>query len=206
MSIDLEPARQAALAELRRQPRAVQWWRPATTVVLVHISVIVLVMLVVASWSSHPRAGEPLWLAGALLLGGVVLGGVVAALRPGGAGTLVGIAGLAALALLAVGASSTARVLPDPLWHDPECALAELGVSMVPMWVMARTLAAFAFVPARALVGGLAAGATGLLVLHFTCPVASFAHWLAFHAAPYCLVAAMTLAWRARLRSRSFAP
>lgn len=205
MSTELEAARRAALVELRRQPRARPWWHGAAVVVLVH-AVVAAVVMTVASWSRHPRAGEPVWWVGAALLAAVVVRGVFTALQPGGRDGRRGFLVLVGLALGAASLATTGWSGPAPLWHDADCALAELGVSLVPALVMTRALSAFSFAPGRAWVGGLAAGATGLLVLHLTCPVGSAAHWLAFHAAPYVAVAWATAGLRARVPSRSAVP
>jgi hypothetical protein len=205
MDRDLDAIRSAALAELRRQPVVPSWRADAVKVVLVNVAVSSSVMAV-ASWSRHPRVGEVVWWVGAAMLAMVALLGAVAALRPGGRRLQHGVLALAASTIPVLVTAVPLTVVGASLFHDPECALVEVGVSLVPGCATAWALTRFAYQPLRALIGGLSAGASGLLVLHLACPVATAPHLLAFHVGPYVLMVVLLIVARARLTTRSHAP
>jgi len=89
-------------------------------------------------------------------------------------------------------------VLPGRRWLQ----LVVLGLSVASVLVLRR----FAYQPVRALVGGLGAAATGVLVLHFTCVVGALSHVLVFHVTPAVLVACALVAVRSKVASQAFTP
>lgn len=56
------------------------------------------------------------------------------------------------------------------------------------------------------MLGGLAAGAGGVFVLHLHCPSGALGHLIGFHLGPWLLVATLALGLRRLVRSSTFAP
>jgi hypothetical protein len=202
MHDDLHAVREAVFASLKKPPLARPWSVDAACVLLLNLGVSALV---VAGWArSQPAGLAPRWASAGLLLA-LVVGGSVVAVRPGGRRAQLGVLALAAAA---AGLLLTApgRGADRPWLADADCALAEIGVSLVPALATALALRRFSYRPLRALIGGLAAGATGVLVLDLTCAVGAASHVLAFHLAPCAGVALALVAVRSKLRSQTFAP
>lgn len=205
----LAAARAAALAELRRRPRARPWWWDAAAVAGLNVAC-AAVLLIAHGWSdaatrsahAHPAVT---WL-GVGLLAVISVAGSVVALRPGG--RLVQLSALALVVAtscaVALGASGiSAGTSP---WGSPTCAAFELASSLIPAAAALTALRLFDFQPLRAVLAGLAAGAGGMLALHVSCPDGGLAHLLAYHLAPWSLVALGLVLVRRRLSSASFVP
>src|SRR2546423_681929 len=83
------------------------------------------------------------------------------------------------------------------------CVSTEIALSAVPvafaLWLLARSTA---FSPMRALVVGLAGGATGMVALHIHCPIGTPEHLFVFHVLPWVLIALGAVAVRRRLPTR----
>jgi hypothetical protein len=114
---------------------------------------------------------------------------------------------LGAVTVVTTGLLSTESVPPGMLWATGvTCGMIELMSSVVLAAVVLLALRASAPSPDRALLAGLAAGATGIFFLHFHCTLRASAHLFLFHVAPWAIVA-VGVAWlRQRVRSKSFAP
>jgi hypothetical protein len=204
MRDDLEAARAAALAELRREPVAVAWSTDAARLAAINVGVASVVLAPLACVRALHAGGALWWLAAALLVA-LAVGGGVLAVRPGRRAHQLAVIGVALLlpALLVAAAHPSGL---RPLLADWECGLAEGGVSAVPVIAATLALRRFSFQPLRALVGGIGAGAAGLLVLHLTCLVEGAGHVIAFHLAPFALVVAVLVVVRRRVATRSFVP
>ncbi|MCU0687002.1 MAG: NrsF family protein [Polyangiaceae bacterium] len=203
MRDDLHPVREAVLASLKKAPVVRPWPVDAARVLLLNLGVSAFF---VAGWAlSQPAALAPRWVSAGLLLA-LVACGSVAAVRPGGSRAQLGVLGLAAAAAAGLLLTATGRGADLPWLADADCALAEIGVALVPALATALALRRFSYRPLRALIGGLAAGATGVLVLDLTCEIDAVSHVLAFHLAPCAVVALVFVAVRSKLRSQTFAP
>lgn len=200
---DLPRVRAAALTALRQQGRAPAWSTDAARLVAVHFGV---AATVVVAWTQLARAGLLLHPVRLALLLALITGASVVAVRPGSRRAQRAVIALAATCALALLASAWGRRSDLPFFADAGCALAELAVALGPAAATIASLRRFAYQPRRAWLGGLAAGATGVLVLDLTCVVGSASHVLAFHLAPGALVACALVAARSRLTSRTFAP
>ncbi len=203
MTDDLRHVRVAVLAALKKPPIARPWAADAARVLLLNLGVSALCA---AGWAlSQPAALAPRWASAGLLLA-LVVGGSVAAVRPGGRPAQLGVLALAVVAAAGLLFTATGRGSELPWLADADCALVEVGVSLVPAVATALVLRRFSYQPLRALSGGLAAGATGVLVLDLTCEIGAVSHVLAFHVAPCAGVALAFVAARAKLTSQTFAP
>ncbi len=212
---ELQTVREAVLAEAKR-PSAYRpgffsgpwffngpWFFDVFRLLALH-GMIACVSLVTGSFlfASHVQAR---WQSG-IIIAATIAAGVHVAVSPN---TRVSPYGYLLLCVVAsLGAVFFSHGHEHPTWAlmDAGCAAAELGISVVPIAASLCVLKRFAYHPMRALTGGLAAGATGLLVLNLSCPVDGPAHALAFHIAPWLIVACATVAIRSRLRSTSFVP
>ena len=203
MSDDLRRVRATVFAALKTPPVARPWRTDAARVLLLNLGVSALVL---AGWALVQPAGlAPRWVSAGLLLALVVCGSVTA-VRPGGRLTQLGVLALAAVAGAGLLLTATGRGAELPWLADADCALAEIGVSLVPTVATALVLRRFSYRPLRTFIGGLAAGATGVLVLDLTCEIDAASHVLAFHLAPCAVVALALVAARSKLRSQTFAP
>jgi hypothetical protein len=205
MSDDLVRIRAAALDELRREPVVRSWFADATRLVAVNLSTAFLLLNVI-DWADGVQPRGALREVGALLLLAVMVFGAYFSVLPGGTRLRVGIAAVAVVALLSLAVAASDHPPGRLLFADGACFFAELGVSLVPAAVSLVALRGFSYQPSRALVAGLAAAATGVLVLQLTCDVGTLRHLLAFHFVPAALVTIGTVVIRSRLRSRTFAP
>lgn len=204
MRDDLEDIRAAAIAELRKDETPAGWSLDVWRLVALNLT-LCGVAVVAASSSRHPKLGEPLWALGALVMALTIIAGCVLAIRPSGRAAQAW--ALAFGLAVPIGVVTLASHAPyPPLFADWECALAELGIAVLPGVAMVVALKRFAYQPSRALTGGFAVGATGLLVLHVACAVTDLPHLLAFHITPYLIVAVVLLMARARLPSLTFVP
>ncbi len=204
MSDALEQARQAALAELARTPKARPWWVDALVLAVLDVGVgVALVALLPTHGEQHDGAVLRLvTAAGLLLVAGL---GAVAAVRPGALPSrwvVLGAAGLAALTSL-LGVSGVGGA---GLWGGAACTVFEVASSVVPLAAATWVLSRFAADPLRAAVAGLAASAGGLFALHFTCPIGTVAHVGVFHLVPWLLMGLLSLGIRRTVGSATWAP
>jgi hypothetical protein len=205
MGNDLEQIRAAVVAELRRQPAARSWSADAARLVMVNVGISLLLVAGIALVQEVYSGQLWRWL-GAVLLFTIMVGGGVLAVFPGGQRLQLGMVALTCTAVPVLILGTTNADADASFFANSLCALAEVAVSLVPAVVTTLVLRRFSYQPRRALLGGLSAGATGVLVLHFTCDVDQWQHVLAFHVAP-CVMVAMVLVWvRSRLASQTFAP
>jgi hypothetical protein len=170
----------------------------------VNMGVALALTLAVGFWQNESLTREPLhWLATALLLATTTMGGVLA-IRPGSQKLQLVWVAIALACVPTLAAAASGRF--DTNFSGPDCALAELAISIAPGAVAALLLRKFWFQKLRTWIGGVAAGAAGVLVLHVTCHIESKTHVLLFHVAPCLAVAAVFFVVRARLPSQTYAP
>ena len=86
------------------------------------------------------------------------------------------------------------------------CALNVALISLLPLAATLLLLRQMAFDGRRAAAVALASGATGLFALHWHCMDGAAVHLLAFHALPWLSLAAVAVALRKLLPTRSHVP
>jgi hypothetical protein len=143
----------------------------------------------------------------AVALGACAVGGTLASVAPGYRRLRWGLFALAAVTAVLVGACGSGLPSLRPfLVSGRTCASLELACAALPMgaalWLQHR----FAFDPLRAVLGSVAAAATGVFALHLHCPIGTADHLYAFHVAPWVALSALGLWIRSRIGSRSYAP
>ncbi len=201
---DFETMRAALLAEAARPAAVRSWTGDLAWLQWVHLAVIGAALVFAAVGWGHPPA--PRGVSGWLLLAAIV-SGLVAVVALGRAtrwwAAVSAVTGAVGVALHLAGyeLASTA-----PFWADADCALAELAIAAVPAAVTIATLRRFAFQRNRAILGGVAAAATGLLVLDLTCPADSMAHAFSFHLLPALAVVTIASLVRATMTSHTYTP
>lgn len=196
-------ARAAALAELRRQPRAVPWRREALNALLLVLASTAAVMLV-GSWFSIVEVDRlrsrffPL-----LLLLAVQTLGVFAAIAPGNLMARRGAAVLAALAALAIMAGRGAGEASA----NPEfaCSASHLAVDLIPLGLLLYSLRRFSPTTGRSLLAGVAAAATGAIAGELSCG-RGWSHVLVHHVGSSVAIALACLLLSRLQRPASFAP
>jgi hypothetical protein len=198
---DIERVRANVLAELEQRPGRRSWRTDATGLLALNLGIAATAVIGAVRLVDAPL--EWRWWSVAPLVLTVIVASLFA-LRPGAriAGVVVG--ALAVSASVVLLASAEQRGVGARLLGDPECAAAELGVSLLPAIGMLVALRRFAYQPLRAALGGLGVGATGLLVLDVTCPMAGAGHVLVFHLVPCLFVIVALVVARSRLRSQSY--
>jgi hypothetical protein len=204
MSDALEQARQAALAELARTPKARPWWVDALGLAVVNVGVgLALLALFPSHSEQHASALWRVVTAAALV---TVAGlGAVAAVRPEALSlrwSALVMAGVSAAGTL-VGASGVGA---KGVWGGAACTVFEVLSAVVPLALATWALSRFAADPLRAAVAGLAASAGGLLALHFTCPIGTLQHLGVFHLVPWLFIALVSLGIRRLVGSATWAP
>jgi len=113
--------------------------------------------------------------------------------------------------------ATCASVLSAPLWTAPSvsphaffasasCVAGELAVAIVPAAFALLAVRRFAARAEQAALAGVAAAATGLVVLDATCDLRDLSHVAAFHLAPSALVVLAVALVRACVRSDTFSP
>lgn len=202
MSDRLEAIRAAAHAELARQPRTRSWWVDALQLACVNL-VFGAGAALVLDWNSTQHTSAALRYLSAAALCVVSLLGAVLAVRPRARALRLAVIGLALTSIAAVLAAASGF---DPGMLGAGCGVSEGLLSLVPLVAATVILSRFAFDASRTIVGGLAAGAGGMLALHLHCPIGTLSHLALFHVLPWLAVAGVTLLVRSRLTSRSAAP
>ncbi len=205
MSDELQGMRAQLLSELKRAPPAQRWSMDAARLVAINVGVSAAVMALAAVTRQQHSSDAFRWV-GAVLLFSVVVGGAIIAVLPGRRWLQLVVLGLSVASVPALVLASSGSGAELPFFADADCALAELGVALVPSLATVLVLRRFAYQPVRALVGGLGAAATGVLVLHFTCVVGALSHVLVFHVTPAVLVACALVAVRSKVASQAFTP
>lgn len=198
------PSRAAVLEEAQKPAATRSWIREAAGLFLVH-GVVALASLAIAgvAYGHEPTTFG----ASTLLFIGATGCGVIAALALGRMRQRFA----ASCAVLFVLGAVTHVARHDLAWASPwwayaNCALGELVMAMLPGIATTVVLRRFAFQPDRALLGGVAAAATGLWVLDLTCPADGAFHALAFHLIPALVVVVIALLARRTVSSRSHVP
>jgi Negative regulator of sigma F len=152
-------------------------------------------------------APSAMFVAVAVSVAAVGVLGAMAAVWPGRRAKLMSALVLVAIAAAAVvsggSGAEDARSFPAA---GIFCVRAELVWAATPTIAALAVLSRFAYSTTRTLVGGLAAGATGLLALHLHCRIGTASHLAMFHVLPWVAVAGISVFIRSRIQSRSFAP
>jgi hypothetical protein len=194
-------AHAAALAELRRQPRAVSWRRDALRTLLVVLATTGLVVGAAIGSSIVDFAWSKQRLVSLGLLVSLQALAVVAAIAPGQR-ALRWVA--AVLAALAAGAVVIGRGAGPPGAPAIPCSAVHLAIDLIPLGVVLLALRRFAWSLARSALAGAAAAATGALAGELSCSRGA-AHALVHHiGAGLLIVAACVLLSRMR-RPETFA-
>ena len=194
-------AHAAALAELRRQPRAVSWRRNAARTLLLVLATTGLVVGAAVGSSIVDFAWSKQRLLSLGLLVALQALGVVAAIAPGRRALRWAAAILAALAAGAVVIGRGAGPLGPPAIP---CWVVHVAIDLIPLSVVLFALRRFAWSLARSALAGAAAAATGALAGELSCSRGP-AHALIQHVgAGLLIVAACVLLSRMR-RPETFA-
>jgi Ca2+/Na+ antiporter len=205
MSPDLERARQAMLAEYSSSKEPRSWVWDALGLTALNVGLCVGISAVVA-WTQTQHSSEVLReLTAASLFLLIVLGGVFS-VKPKGRFALQGIVGLSTLAVVSLLLAASGKSGGLAFFADADCALAELGIALLPTIATVFVLRKFAYQRLRTIVGAIAASATGVLVLHFSCQNGELRHLLSFHLAPGALITIVLVSIRSRMKSQSFVP
>lgn len=199
----LEAIRQRALEEIERTPRERSW--PADAALLIGLEGLSTATAVLAlEPDTFKRQGWQLGLA--LVVSFIGVGAALAAIRPGGRAGRRGVLTLLVPVLAVLVASASGLGTRTGVADELRCA-ASLGLaSVVPAIVTSLLMARFAPSRTRALLGGVAAGAPGVVALHLHCPIGLELHIAAGHVAPWVVVAFLVVWLRSRLTTRSYAP
>ena len=201
----LEKIRQRALEEFEQTPRERSWHVDAAALITLEVLTGLTAGLVLVPNSLQHR-GSAWHLGLALALGLIALGAALAAIRPGGRASRVGVSALFIPLLPALLAAASGLGTRTGVADELRCA-AVLGLtSVVPAVATALFMARFAPSRTRAMLGGAAAGAPGALALHLHCPIGLEAHVATGHVAPWVVVALLVVWLRGRLTTRSYAP
>lgn len=196
-------ARAAALAELRRAPRAVSWRHDALTAVLL-VLVTTAMVLGIGAWLSivEVQRLRGRWLPLALLVA-VQSVGVVAAIAPGRRAIRWSAAALAlaaAAAILLGRGAGTPSAMPGFA-----CSSSHLAVDLVPLALVLFYVRKFSVTAGRAFLAGVAVAATGAMAGELSCG-RGWAHVLVHHiGAAVAVAVACVLLARAR-PPRTYAP
>jgi hypothetical protein len=198
-----ERARAAALAELRRRPRATRWQQETVTALLLVLSASAIV-LGVGAWLSivelHRLQGR--WLPLALLVAVQGLG-VVAAIAPGKRAMRWSAAALAVAAAVALPLGRGAgTVSPIPGFA---CSTSHLAVDLVPLAVVLYFVRKFSVTLGRSLLAGAAAAATGAMAGELSCG-RGWAHVLTHHIGAGVAIALACVLLAGARAPRSYAP
>jgi len=203
MNEKLEAIRLAAQVELARHPAVRPWWVDAGALLGINLLFGAGSMLLLTT--PVDGFGPLRWgVAGALLA--VCALGSFAAVRPGWRAARLVLLGLAGLTMALVLIAATGFDPGRPFLGGMGCGLWEGMASVVPVIAAMVVLSRFAPDPLRTVVGGLAAGAGGLLALHLHCPNGMLSHLIVFHLVPWVLVSLAALGLRRLVRSASWAP
>ena len=204
----LHRIRSAAHEELARVPVPRRWWHEALLLAGLNSAVAVACALALSStgFIGNP-ASVGVLVAVAVPPALMIILGAVAAVMPAGRAGLLSALALAGVTTVAIvfGGSATADGRPF-LGAGLRCLSVEILAATLPTTAVIVVLSRFAYQPLRILVGGLAAGATGVLALHLHCPIGTPSHLILFHLVPWVAAAGVSLLIRSRVHSRSFAP
>ncbi len=204
MKNDLIAMREKVLSEARHVPPRHSWMVDVRHLSLVYCVTLASALLISVTLLGHTPAfrgpGAPL---AAVAVGGSLLG----ALIPGGhARRWIFVAFFAAALAVVSHLGGFVGTEGSSFWADADCALAEVGIGVVPaaatIWLSRR----FAYSRTRATVGGLAAAMTGISVLDLTCPAQGASHAIAFHLAPAALVVLVAVYARAKAPTLTHVP
>ena len=196
--------RAAVLSEARQPAMPRSWMREGAAISLVHIAVALSALFIADLLYDHSAEARSI---GAPLFLGAAFCGVIATLALGRTARRFAVAGAGLFAFGAVAHVASRELTWEiPWWASANCALGEFLMAALPALVTTTILRRFAFQAERALLGGVAAAATGLWVLDLTCPAHGAYHALVFHLVPALLVVAAALFVRRVLSSHTHVP
>jgi hypothetical protein len=203
----LDSTREQVLKELRAHPKATPWWREVLVLVGVYavataLGALALTRVGLLSNSAPPAVVALL----AVLVLAMMGGGAVVALAPARrvAWGLVGTS--VAVVALSVVLGGSGLAVKGFLAGVLGCMRSNVLLSALPLVAALVMLRRSAYHPARAVAGGLSAGAVGLFLLHLHCPDGSARHLAFSHVGPWLLLGAVALRVRSRMPSRTHAP
>jgi hypothetical protein len=205
MNSDLERVRQALRSEVTGQPQTVakRWSHEALTLISLNLALATGIAIV---WSRALNEQLALRWSSACLLSSIIALASIAAVIPHARGLRQAALFASVLGILVLcglgGFGSAIHVYCE----SPSCAPGELAISLLPGIATILILRRFAYQPKRAVAGGLAAGATGLLALDLTCALRNVAHVALFHVLPCAFVILAIAEVRRRLPSRTHVP
>ncbi len=200
----LDAIREAARAELKKQPKSQPWWVDAATLLAVNLVVFGLAMSLMSHPLRHPESPVMRWGNAAALLV-LLMAGAWFAIRPGGRTARLAMLVLAALGAIGVSLGGSGDAGARPFASGLGCAATEVVVSLLPVIAAVGLTRKFAFDLTRTIAGGLSVGATGMLVLHLHCVNGAAAHLFVFHVMAWAVVAAGVVLARRLTPSRSYA-
>jgi hypothetical protein len=205
MNSDLERARQAMFAEYGSSKKQRGWLWDALGLTVLNVALSLGIIAAVA-WTQAQHTNA-VWreLTAVLLFLVIVLGGVLS-VRPKGRLALQGIVGLSSLTIVSLLLAASGKGGGVDFLADADCALAELGIALLPSIATVFVLRKFAYQRLRTIAGAIAASATGVLVLHFSCQNGELRHLVSFHLAPGALITILLVLVRSRVKSQSFVP
>lgn len=197
---DLDVIRERVLKAAGSPPITRSWKIDAITIGSLEVGLVTM-FVVIAAWGFKAPV-ELRWVSATLLLATMLAGCAIAVVPRHRPSRLL-------FSLLAVVAMGTVVVSRGVVWDPLEgvvCALLEVGLALAPCSVTFVLLRRFAYRPWESLIGGVAAGVTGMLALELTCPHGQASHAVVFHLAPCVVIAALFVVVRARAKSRTFVP
>lgn len=203
MSPALVRARDAALEELRRQPRSVSWRSDVVGTLVVVLGTTALV-LGLGAWLSIVEVERLRERAVPLgLLVALQALGVFAAIAPGKAllRWSLGVLALAAVVAVMLGRGEGASP------HTPAyaCSTSHLAVDLIPLGLVLFSLRRFSWTLGRSLLAGLAAAATGAIAGELSCG-RGWSHALIHHVGAGLVIALVCVLISRARRPQTFAP
>ncbi|MFO0601083.1 MAG: hypothetical protein U0228_37590 [Myxococcaceae bacterium] len=201
----LEQIRRRALAELEHAPRERSWQVEVSSLIALEVSTGLTASLLLAPNNLQHRG--PTWHHGlAIAVGVIALCAALSAIRPGGRVLRVGLLTLFIPLLAALLAAASGLGTRTGVVDELRCATL-LGVTAgFPAVATAVLMARFAPSRTRAVLGGAAAGAPGMVALHLHCPIGLEVHVAAGHLVPWVGVTLLVVWLRSRLTTQSYAP
>jgi hypothetical protein len=202
---DLERLAIAARADLARTPKAQRWWVEALVLLAINLTLGLMARVMMTDAETQHASAMSKYATVVAWFVAMSLGSVWW-LKPGG-GLLGRVAlGAFAVALVAGGLDASGVDPGGPFWGGVGCAMGEWKLALVPAVVVLLLSMRFSVQPGRLFLGALAAASGGAIALHGHCPNGTLAHIAVFHVLPTFSVAAVLLAIRHFIPSRSHAP
>ena len=198
----LRAVREAALAELSRQP-VQRGWRTDSGAFALTVALLATAATALHGGFDPSYRTAPLLAHASLAL--ALLLAALAALAPGHSNLRRGVLCFGAASLLAAVLS---RGAPPAAWLAKHfaCAVWVAATALIPLAAGSFLLGGFARSRAREALVGLASGGIGVLSLGLTCPGDSAVHVGVFHVGSFLAVAGLAVLVGGRIPRRSYAP